>query len=148
MDCYIFDIDGTVATNDHRQHFIERRPPDWDGFLAACGEDTLIEPVARLVRDLAKAGACILYVTGRSDDYWDQTVQWLAVQGLLSSRVFMLFMRKAGDHRPDDLVKADLLDEIQKLGYRVIMVFDDRNSVVKMWRSKGIVCAQVAEGDF
>jgi hypothetical protein len=33
-------------------------------------------------------------------------------------------------------------------GYEPIMVFDDRNQVVKMWRERGIVCAQVAEGDF
>jgi hypothetical protein len=28
------------------------------------------------------------------------------------------------------------------------MAFDDRNSVVKMWRDLGIPCAQVADGDF
>lgn len=31
---------------------------------------------------------------------------------------------------------------------RVEIVFDDRNSVVKMWRLLGLTCFQVAEGDF
>jgi hypothetical protein len=30
----------------------------------------------------------------------------------------------------------------------VRLVLDDRNSVVKMWRSLGLECWQVAEGDF
>lgn len=29
-----------------------------------------------------------------------------------------------------------------------IMAFDDRTQVVKMWRKRGVPCAQVAEGDF
>ena len=28
----ICDIDGTIANNDHRQHFLEGKK-DWDGFL-------------------------------------------------------------------------------------------------------------------
>jgi len=28
------------------------------------------------------------------------------------------------------------------------MVFDDRNSVVDMWRENGVRCMQVAPGDF
>ncbi|WP_446680100.1 phosphatase domain-containing protein [Cellulomonas biazotea] len=32
--------------------------------------------------------------------------------------------------------------------FDVIGVVDDRRSVVEMWRSRGLVCFQVAEGDF
>jgi hypothetical protein len=28
------------------------------------------------------------------------------------------------------------------------MAFDDRSQVVKMWRKRGVPCAQVADGDF
>ena len=31
---------------------------------------------------------------------------------------------------------------------RLVMVFDDRDRVVNMWRRNGVVCAQVAPGDF
>ena len=57
-------------------------------------------------------------------------------------------MRKEGDHRPDHIIKLELLAQIRSDGFEPIMAFDDRNSVVKMWRDAGIPCAQVAEGDF
>lgn len=31
---------------------------------------------------------------------------------------------------------------------RLVMTFDDRDRVVAMWRRNGVVCAQVAPGDF
>jgi hypothetical protein len=30
----------------------------------------------------------------------------------------------------------------------ILCIFDDRDKVVKMWRSNGIACFQVAPGDF
>lgn len=59
-----------------------------------------------------------------------------------------LRMRRAGDHRPDDIVKREILDQMRADGWRPVMAFDDRARVVKMWREAGIPCAQVAEGDF
>ena len=32
--------------------------------------------------------------------------------------------------------------------YQVDYVLDDRNQVVEMWRSLGLTCLQVADGDF
>ena len=58
-------------------------------------------------------------------------------------------MRKDGDHRPDHVIKSEVLETIVKgYGKPPLMVFDDRNAVVKMWRDKGIPCLQVADGDF
>lgn len=52
------------------------------------------------------------------------------------------------DHRPDHVVKFELLKQIVWDGYAPIMAFDNRDQVVKMWRGIGIPCAQVAEGSF
>ena len=52
------------------------------------------------------------------------------------------------NHRPDHQVKGELLDRLRADGWEPIMAFDDRNQVVRMWREKGIPCAQVADGDF
>jgi hypothetical protein len=61
-------------------------------------------------------------------------------------------MRKEGDFRPDDVVKPELLNDFlekSKLNKDVIlMVFEDRNIMVKKWREMGLTVAQVAEGDF
>ena len=37
---YIFDIDGTLADNTHRLHFIQGEVKDWEGFHNASGEMT------------------------------------------------------------------------------------------------------------
>jgi hypothetical protein len=50
----------------------------------------------------------------------------------------------AGDHRPDTALKAEWMDE----GRKPDLVFEDRASMVAMWRSRGVVCCQVAPGDF
>ena len=59
-----------------------------------------------------------------------------------------VLMRKAGDHRADDLLKLEMLATIRARGYEPLMAFDDRTRVVNSWRAAGIPCAQVAPGDF
>jgi hypothetical protein len=59
-----------------------------------------------------------------------------------------LFMRKQHDNRADWIVKKELfVDEISNI-YDVKFVLDDRQQVVDMWRSLGLTCFQVAEGNF
>lgn len=142
-NCYVFDIDGTIADCSHRIHHIENK--DWRAFFAACGDDTPIIHIIGLARDLATSGRQIIYVSGRSDECRTETKLWLDKHDLPSGQ---LYMRKSGDRRPDNIVKGELLDRVMADGYRPIMTFDDRNQVVKMWRERGIPCAQVAEGDF
>ena len=50
--------------------------------------------------------------------------------------------------RSDDIVKFELLEQILEFGYEPILVLDDRDRVVKMWRAAGLRCLQVAPGDF
>ncbi len=60
-----------------------------------------------------------------------------------------LRMRPAGDFTPDDQLKESWLHAMSPEDRaRLVMVFDDRDRVVSMWRRNGVVCAQVAEGDF
>jgi len=54
-------------------------------------------------------------------------------------------MRPNGDTRHDTIVKPELL---AKAGIEPVLVFEDRNSMVEYWRSVGVCCCQVAEGDF
>jgi len=57
-------------------------------------------------------------------------------------------MRADKDHRNDDILKIEMLDRIRGDGFEPVMVFEDRSRVVRAWRSAGIPCAQVADGDF
>lgn len=142
--CYIFDIDGTLADLSHRLHHILETPKNWDAFFDACGEDKPIEHVCGLARLLGQTGTLIL-VSGRSERCRFQTVTWLQKHKI---DCLGLYMRKNGDHRPDNIVKGEILDKILNDGFSPIMAFEDRDQVVKMWRERGIPCAQVAEGNF
>ena len=78
-----------------------------------------------------------------------QTIRWLYENiGCTLSAACRLYMRAEMDHRPDHVVKFELLKQIVWDGYAPIMAFDNRDQVVKMWRGIGIPCAQVAEGSF
>jgi predicted secreted acid phosphatase len=141
--CYIFDIDGTVANNDHRTHHLLKQPKDWDAYHKDV--DTLHFHVSQVAFSLMKDMA-VVFCSGRHDGQRKVTETWLARHGLLHHSG--LYMRKEGDHRPDHVIKLELLEQIKADGFEPAMAFDDRNSVVKMWRNAGIPCAQVAEGDF
>lgn len=142
--CYIFDLDGTLANGKQREHFLHKSPKDWEAYFADCGNDIPIAPTVRLLRDLY-ARTAIIIVSGRSASVKDQTVEWLATNDVPYNE---LHMRGADDRTDDDILKSEMLDEIMSRGWEPIMMFDDRNRVVKMWRKRGFVCAQVAEGDF
>lgn len=143
--CYLFDIDGTLADVSHRLSHIQKKPKDWDAFFAACVDDPPIHHMCNLAEDLINAGRYVVFVSGRSDRVRAETLTWLH-KNVGVSRT--LYMRKDGDHRLDNIVKRELLDQIRADGYEPIMAFDDRDQVVKMWREAGVPCAQVAEGDF
>ena len=60
-----------------------------------------------------------------------------------------LILRDEGDFRCDRYVKYDMYKEYIDGMYNVIMVFDDRDRVVNMWRNGlKLQCFQVADGNF
>lgn len=152
---FIFDLDGTLALNDHRNHYLEKEPKDWDGFFKACVDDEPNLPILTLLADLIYVyGVDLVRIwSGRSQDVHSESVDW--IQAMLS-RVGcclshdeidrMLQMRPSGDFTPDDQLKMFWLSEIDRK--ELIAVFDDRDKVVKMWRDNGVTCLQVAPGSF
>lgn len=138
MATYFVDLDGTMADSSHRNPYTHK------GVL----DDTPIWPVLTTVLLLRDAGAHIIFVTGRKDDGRKVTQEWLQNLGF---NFEPLFMRKVGDNRSDEIVKAEILVEIERT-YPHLMpvtaVFDDRKRVVKMWRDKGLMVFHVAEGDY
>ena len=154
---YIFDLDGTIALNDHRQHFVQGDEQDWDSFFEACDKDEPNWPVINTIRTLRKCGAEIWIWSGRSAAVEKKTLDWLMEHKVMDNRMHRWWkfnpdrfrMRPDGNYTPDVELKRQWLSEVETPEYRrIVAVFDDRNSVVKMWREQGIACFQVAEGDF
>lgn len=141
-DCVIFDIDGTLADLSHRLHFLEKG--DWKGFFAEAHNDAPINPVIEISNMFhfhhSWENNAIIIVSGRCSSIREKTEEWLEEHDV---RYDYLYMRKEGDHRPDHIVKEEILHEIQK-EFNVKFVFDDRQSVVDMWRRNGITCFQCA----
>ncbi|MFG1921934.1 polynucleotide kinase [Cryptosporangium sp. NPDC048952] len=133
----LVDIDGTLATR-----VTDRSPYDWQ----RVGEDAPVEAVVAAVRALHAAGHTILVLSGRDEECRRQTESWLTHH--LGVPYERLLMRRARDNRRDDIVKRELYERHIKKHYSVLFVLDDRAQVVKMWRKIGLVCFQVAAGDF
>ena len=137
---WLVDLDGTLALG----HFGEsgrRGPFDWK----RVGEDDPNWPVVDLVKTLAQARHLIVIVTGRSHECLEESMIWLARLGVPFHAVLM---RAEGDYRPDHVVKQELYENHIRGHYFVRGVLDDRDSVVALWRSLGLLCCQVAEGAF
>jgi len=141
----VFDLDGTLALNEHRQHFVQRtdgKPKDWRAFFAACDLDVPNLPLIGAALAFNSAGDRVEIWSGRSAEVNAKTEEWLRRHNL---HILPRRMRAEGDHTPDHDLKAQWLHDSNP---KPDLVFDDRASVVAMWRANGIVCAQVAPGDF
>lgn len=149
---YIFDLDGTLSDAAHRVSLIKGidHEPDWDAFFVASADDTPILPTIDTMQKLSMMAEVWIW-TGRSDQVRSETLAWLnrhtTFKPVQLDRI--LRMRAAGDHRPDHVLKAEWLDELSTPDrMRLVAVFEDRASVVDMWRDRGVTCYQVANGDF
>ncbi len=159
----IFDVDGTLANIDHRRHFVQNLPAgveqDWEGFIKAMPQDKANSPITWLSRVINGANEpydypeneepydfCpeVIICTGRSENDRAITEKWLKDNGVFYRQ---LYMRKPGDFRPDELAKREMLNLIRE-DFIPMLVFDDRDSVVSMWREAGLTCCQVAPGNF
>ena len=147
----IWDLDGTLALNEHRQHFLEEKPKNWKAFNAACGDDKPNVPIIKLQQALHCDEQIIL--SGRSEEMKFDTIDWLQRHNIQYDG---LYMRRKNDYRDDTEVKKDLFAKcMNDLSKRNIfcslndfIIFDDRQKVVDMWREMGLTCCQVAPGDF
>jgi phosphatidate phosphatase PAH1 len=141
----ISDLDGTIALVNHRRHLVEGEKKDWRAFYAACVDDEPNEPVVETLRVLRNAGYQIVIVSARSKEVENETIVWLNRHEIPFDKFYML--RETGDYTSEVELKTRFLMEIEDHS-EIFVIFDDRDSVVKMWREFGLPCFQVASGDF
>ncbi len=139
----IVDMDGTLADVTHRLHHIRGgRKKNWKRFFEGMDADPPSPVVVEWVRNLSPDYEVVI-VSGRPEAYGDRTIAWLRRHHIPFSHILM---RRDGDHRPDHIVKQEILDTLPKQA--IAFVIDDRNSVCDMCRRNGLRCIQVAEGNF
>lgn len=149
MNHIIVDLDGTLADNSHRQYLIESGgKKNWRAFFDACDKDTPVSALIKLLVTLYTPNASRLSIhilSGRSETVRQKTIDWLAAN---FPYPHTLTMRSVNDFRDDWVVKGEMAETLGLSPSNTLCVFDDRKSVVEMWRSKGFLCLQVADHDF
>jgi hypothetical protein len=144
-NCWIFDIDGTLADAEHRKKWVAHKPKNWPAWYAGIAYDTPHNDIIEFNHYAFGKRIPIFICTGREENYRDVTETWLKRYDV---KYYKLFMRKSKDYRSDDIIKKEMLDTIRDMGYNPVLSFDDRDRVVNMWRENGIRCLQVAPGNF
>jgi phosphoglycolate phosphatase-like HAD superfamily hydrolase len=138
----VFDLDGVLSDAASRQHFLEGRWRDWDAFFEACGDDDLIEEVARLLSLLDPQLAVVL-LTARPLRVRPQTLAWLQRYGL---RWDLLVMRDYGDYGAASQFKRRSLHELRDHGFDLRLAFEDDRRNVDMFHSEGVPCVYIHSG--
>ena len=138
----VFDIDGVLSDAASRQHFIERGRRDWRAFFDACGDDPLIEEVARLV-ELLDPGLRVVLLTGRPQRVQPQTLAWLERYGL---RWDLLIMRDVGDYSAAREFKRDTVAELRAYGFELRLAFEDDLRNHEMFKAEGVPCVYIHSG--
>lgn len=146
-EAIIVDIDGTIADCAHRAIFVNNPEgtKDWKSFNARMDRDTPKYEVLRVIEALAAQGIAVLLVTGRFEEFRQITVKWLLENKIGYN---LMIMRPNGDFRSDHTIKKEIYHEHIYPYFDVVGVFDDRDSVVEMWREQGLTCFQVQKGDY
>lgn len=146
MKCVIFDLDGTIANCDHRIGYLKVAPKNWDAFWAGTRLDDGYDHILEIANMYNNNNIPIIIVTARSGKSRDCTEWWL--NNVAKIKYDSLHMRSQQDYRPDTEVKKEILYKLRDMGYDPYIAYEDRDSVVEMWRKEGVTCVQVKEGDY
>ena len=146
-NCVVFDLDGTLFNCEHRQE--HARKGNWDEFHSRCIFDDIFDDAVTFARLLSKDFYHIVGLTGRNEEYRSLTDAVLHKNKIPVTR---LLMRPDGDWRPDHELKPTVLAEyfgnIEEALKHVLVILEDRDKVVKVWRNLGFRCWQVQEGNY
>ena len=113
---------------------------NWPAFFAGVSDDSLIEPIAKLVKILSEH-YYIIIVSGRPvDPCGIPTEDWLLKHGIDPLHLFM----RGNDKRSDVDVKGEIADLLPL--DRVAYVIDDRPAVITgCWRKRGLTTLSVGD---
>jgi predicted kinase len=139
------DIDGTISDTAHRLHFVNKMPKDWNGFFGAMADDPVRDDVRKKLIEHYNEGRTIIFLSARPEKYRDVTLKWLHDNMLTFA--WTLVMRPSGDGRPDTETKRDMFEKHFKDKDAVHAIYDDRPSVIRLWKELGLNVIDVGKGE-
>ncbi len=138
----VFDLDGVLSDAVGRQHYLERPFRDWEAFFEACGDDPLIDEVARLLEVIGPEHQIVL-LTARPIRVQRQTLGWLERYQL---RWDLLIMRDYGDYGASREFKRRTVYELRAFGFDLRLAFEDDRRNYDMFHAEGIPCVYIHSG--
>lgn len=143
----VCDMDGTLCNINHRLHYVtgvysdgskvknwnSGKDKDWNSFFDRMDNDIPNDHVVSLIKNVY-GGMPVVIVTGRPESHRVPTENWLNFYGIEYEAVLM---REINDHRPDDIVKQEILDKYLDK-HLIKVVVDDRRRVIEMWERNGL----------
>lgn len=133
------DIDGTVANNDHRQHFLEGKK-DWDGFFSELSNDIPIYSIIEKIKKHQFQGKDIIFLTGRPERYREETESWLKKYFNFK---FRLLMRKDNDLRNKVIAKEEILRENSIQSGSIHLIYENDEELINYWKTKEVSVYEV-----
>jgi beta-phosphoglucomutase-like phosphatase (HAD superfamily) len=134
----VWDLDGTLADDRARAHFVEveaGRARDWRSYFDALDQDPPIAASMEVLRAMRAAGIRIIFLTGRPHYTRPKTERWLEANGL--AEYDLLVMRPEGDGRPAGYFKVEAVHRLRR-EYELVCAFEDRIDVANHLREAGI----------
>lgn len=142
---YVFDIDGTIANNEHRSHLLPSSDlhltSGWRDYNKACSGDSPIIPMINMMNTLAELST-VYIMTSRSDEVERMTLEWLQDNDVEYDSIYM---RSRHDNRKDYKIKEEWLNEISDGDKSNVVIFEDNPQVIKHLRSCGYTVMSVCE---
>ena len=143
----VFDIDGTLLDITHRLKYIKSTPKDWKTFRDPTLKqyDTPRYEIIAVLLAMYESNHSVVLASGRTESEREDTLQSLhPFIPFVDDLAF--YMRREGDYSKDTIVKAEMHSQMLEDGFVPELVFDDRPSVIEMWRSLGVSVADVGPG--
>lgn len=119
----VSDLDETLI--DNRPHFAKEAKFSWPAFEAwiKTADAPVLPKTAEFLKWARKNGFAIFFVTGRREGLRGDTIANLVKRQISYDG---LLMRKEGDKGGAETVKVPLREEVEKLGYTIVVNIGDQ----------------------
>lgn len=140
----IFDYDGTLSNGGHRLHLLPKKDlhltESWSEFNRAAKDDSPFESTISVMNAMYAMGYCVIVLTGRSNEVYDESLKWLRDHG---AKFDFLIMRPHTDNRKDTVMKEEA---VRAIGIEnILAAFDDSPQIITLFRSLGITTYAVVD---
>lgn len=134
----ICDLDGTLCDHKHRVHYAWLQ--QWVHYNSRCRYDQVNIDVRNFLEEAESKDFKIIFLTGRSEEYRNMTIEWL--NSNISLKNYDLLMRKNEDFTRSDKMKRAILEKFfegRDISQEVYKAIDDDEACCRMFHAMGVV---------